>query len=287
MEQFYDKVSASAAYIRAHIPQTPTVGIILGSGLGGLVDAMTDKTVIPYGDIPHFPCSTVAGHAGNLVIGRLGSQVAAALQGRFHYYEGFSMKEVTYPVYVLALLGVKTLIVTNACGGINRTFVPGDLMLLSDHINMLGTNSLIGPNDERFGPRFPDMTEAYPHRLREKAHQAAGALGFAGLCLLHDQYALMLPMVGIGIAWAGILAMPYAILSPRGRATPHGRIHGYLQFHDHRPPDRHRTDRRCHRQVLLRLRCGRHAGARRGIHAAGRRVGLPGQRTQGPMTYNP
>ena len=132
MEQFYDKVSASAAYIRAHIPQTPTVGIILGSGLGGLVDAMTDKTVIPYGDIPHFPCSTVAGHAGNLVIGRLGSQVAAALQGRFHYYEGFSMKEVTYPVYVLALLGVKTLIVTNACGGINRTFVPGDLMLLSD-----------------------------------------------------------------------------------------------------------------------------------------------------------
>lgn len=179
MEQFYDKVSASAAYIRAHIPQTPTVGIILGSGLGGLVDAMTDKTVIPYGDIPHFPCSTVAGHAGNLVIGRLGSQVAAALQGRFHYYEGFSMKEVTYPVYVLALLGVKTLIVTNACGGINRTFVPGNLMLLSDHINMLGANSLIGPNDERFGPRFPDMTEAYPHRLREKAHQAAGALGFA------------------------------------------------------------------------------------------------------------
>lgn len=179
MEQFYDKVSASAAYIRARIPQAPTVGIILGSGLGGLVDAMTDKTVIPYGDIPHFPRSTVAGHAGNLVIGRLGSQVAAALQGRFHYYEGFSMKEVTYPVYVLALLGVKTLIVTNACGGINRTFVPGDLMLLSDHINMLGANSLIGPNDERFGPRFPDMTEAYPRRLREKAHQAAGALGFS------------------------------------------------------------------------------------------------------------
>ena len=114
MEQFYDKVSASAAYIRAHIPQTPTVGIILGSGLGGLVDAMTDKTVIPYRDIPHFPCSTVAGHAGNLVIGRLGSQVAAALQGRFHYYEGFSMKEVTYPVYVLALLGVCLLYTSDA-----------------------------------------------------------------------------------------------------------------------------------------------------------------------------
>ena len=111
----------------------------------------------------------------------------------------------------------------------------------------------------------------------------AGALGFAGLCLLHDQYALMLPMVGIGGHPRHALRHPVA----RGRATPHGRIHGYLQFHDHRPPDRHRTDRRCHRQVLLRLRCGRHAGARRGIHAAGRRVGLPGQRTQGPMTYNP
>ena len=179
MEQFYDKVSASAAYIRAHIPQTPTVGIILGSGLGGLVDAMTDKTVIPYGDIPHFPRSTVAGHAGNLVIGRLGSQVAAALQGRFHYYEGFSMKEVTYPVYVLALLGVKTLIVTNACGGINRTFVPGDLMLLSDHINMLGANSLIGPNDERFGPRFPDMTEPYSAELRDLAKRTADEMGIA------------------------------------------------------------------------------------------------------------
>lgn len=114
----------------------------------------------------------------------------------------------------------------------------------------------------------------------------AGALGLAGLCLLHDQYALMLPMVGIGIAGGHprhALRHPVA----RSRATPHGRIHGYLQFHDHRPPDRHRTDRRCHRQVLLRLRRGRHAGARRGLHAAGRRVGLPGQRTQGPMTYNP
>ena len=178
MEQFYDKVSASADYIRQHAPLAPTVGIILGSGLGGLVDAMTDKTVIPYGDIPHFPRSTVAGHAGNLVIGRLGRHVAAALQGRFHYYEGFTMREVTYPVYTLALLGVKTLVITNACGGIDRTLSPGDLMLLSDHINMLGSNSLIGPNDERFGPRFPDMTEVYSCRLREKAHAAAASLGF-------------------------------------------------------------------------------------------------------------
>ena len=216
MEQFYDKVSASAAYIRAHIPQTPTVGIILGSGLGGLVDAMTDKTVIPYGDIPHFPCSTVAGHAGNLVIGRLGSQVAAALQGRFHYYEGFSMKEVTYPVYVLALLGVKTLIVTNACGGINRTFVPGDLMLLSDHINMLGANSLIGPNDERFGPRFPDMTEAYPHRLREKAHQAAGALT-PSVCPPYRRSSP--PTIWAWRCWASPASPTWPPASP-GRSTP-------------------------------------------------------------------
>ena len=178
MQQFYDKVSTSADYIRQHAPLTPTVGIILGSGLGALVDAMADKVVIPYGDIPHFPRSTVAGHAGNLVIGQMGTQIVAALQGRFHYYEGFTMKEVAYPVYVMALLGVKTLIVTNACGGINRDFVPGDLMLLSDHINMLGSNSLVGPNDERFGPRFPDMTEAYSLRLREKAHAAAASLGF-------------------------------------------------------------------------------------------------------------
>lgn len=179
MEQFYDKVSASADYIRAHVPQAPAVGIVLGSGLGRLVDAMTDKTVIPYEEIPHFPHSTVAGHAGNLVIGRLGRHTVAALQGRFHYYEGFTMKEVTYPVYVMALLGVKTLVVTNACGGINREFVPGDLMVLTDYINMLGSNPLIGENDERLGARFPDMTEAYSRVLRDKAKAAADALGIS------------------------------------------------------------------------------------------------------------
>ena len=158
MDGFYEKVHQSAAYILERCAQRPTCGIVLGSGLGSLVDKMTDKTVIPYADIPHFPRSTVAGHAGNLVVGTLAGQTVAALQGRFHYYEGFSMKEVTYPVYVMKLLGVKTLVVTNACGGIDRSLVPGDLMLLTDHINMLGTNSLIGPNDERFGVRFPDMT---------------------------------------------------------------------------------------------------------------------------------
>ena len=176
MDGFYEKVQQSAAYILERCAQRSTCGIVLGSGLGSLVDKMTDKTVIPYADIPHFPRSTVAGHAGNLVVGTLAGQTVAALQGRFHYYEGFSMKEVTYPVYVMKLLGVKTLVVTNACGGIDRSLVPGDLMLLTDHINMLGTNSLIGPNDERFGVRFPDMTEAYSLRLRELAKTVAAEL---------------------------------------------------------------------------------------------------------------
>lgn len=173
---FYDKVKESAEYVESRCGEKPSIGIILGSGLGSLVDVMEDKTVIPYKDIPGFPQSHVAGHAGNLVIGRIGAQVTAAMQGRFHYYEGFEMKEVTYPVYVMKLLGIESLIVTNACGGINRSFAPGDLMILTDYINMLGRNSLIGENDERFGVRFPDMSEAYSEKLIEKAERAAGKL---------------------------------------------------------------------------------------------------------------
>lgn len=176
---FYDMAAQSAAYIQERIPQNPTLGIILGSGLGALVDIMEEKTVIPYGEIPHFPQSHVAGHAGNLVIGRIGNLVVAAMQGRFHFYEGFSMKEVAYPIYVMKLLGVRDLIVTNACGGINAGFRPGDLMLLTDYINMLGNNPLIGPNDERFGVRFPDMSEAYSRTLIAEAERAAEALGLS------------------------------------------------------------------------------------------------------------
>lgn len=176
---FYDKLMESAEYIRERIKEAPTIGVILGSGLGGLVDVMEDRTVIPYAEIPNFPQSHVAGHAGNLVVGRIGREVVAAMQGRFHFYEGFEMKEVAYPVYVMKLLGVESLIVTNACGGINRSFAPGDLMLLTDYINMLGTNPLVGPNDERLGVRFPDMSEPYSHELMEKAVRAANQLGIA------------------------------------------------------------------------------------------------------------
>ena len=135
--------------------------------------------MIPYPGIPNFPQSSVAGHAGNLGIGRIGKEIIIAMQGRFHFYEGFTMKEVTYPIYVMKLLGIEALLVTNACGGINRSFVPGDLMLLTDYLNMLGTNPLIGENDERFGVRFPDMSEAYSLVLMQKAEETAKKLGIA------------------------------------------------------------------------------------------------------------
>ncbi|MDE7058486.1 MAG: purine-nucleoside phosphorylase [Lachnospiraceae bacterium] len=173
---FYEKVQESAEYVKGKMKQKPTIGIILGSGLGSLVDIMEDKTIIPYSEIPGFPRSHVAGHAGNLVIGQIGKETIAAMQGRFHYYEGFEMKEVTYPVYMMKLLGIESLVVTNACGGICKDFVPGDLMILTDYINMLGKNSLIGENDERFGVRFPDMSEAYSKDLIKQAENAADKL---------------------------------------------------------------------------------------------------------------
>ncbi len=219
MMTFYDKVKESADYVKSRMNQNPTIGIILGSGLGSLVDIMEDKTVIPYADIPGFPRSHVVGHAGNLVIGRIGTETIAAMQGRFHYYEGFEMKEVTYPVYVMKLLGIEHLIVTNACGGINRNFVPGDLMILTDYINMLGKNSLIGRNDERFGVRFPDMSEAYSQDLIRKAEAAAEKLGidykkgvyaiFSGPC--YETAAEIRAYAGLGADAIGMSTVPETI----------------------------------------------------------------------------
>ncbi len=219
MMTFYDKVKESADYVKSRMNQNPTIGIILGSGLGSLVDIMEDKTVIPYADIPGFPRSHVAGHAGNLVIGRIGTETIAAMQGRFHYYEGFEMKEVTYPVYVMKLLGIEYLIVTNACGGINRNFLPGDLMILTDYINMLGKNSLIGENDERFGVRFPDMSEAYSQDLIRKAEAAAEKLGidykkgvyaiFSGPC--YETAAEIRAYAGLGADAIGMSTVPETI----------------------------------------------------------------------------
>jgi purine-nucleoside phosphorylase len=172
----YEQVLESAGYIRAITPQQPTLGIILGSGLGGLVDVMEDKTVIPYCEIPHFPQSTVPGHAGNLVIGRIGQTTVVAMQGRFHYYEGYSMKEVTFPVRVMRELGIKTLFVSNAAGGMNPEFQIGDLMIITDHINTFPEHPLRGRNID-YGPRFPDMSEPYNRSLIAQAKEVAKEKG--------------------------------------------------------------------------------------------------------------
>jgi purine-nucleoside phosphorylase len=176
MVNMYEKVTETAQFIKSGITSSPEVGIILGSGLGDLVDKIENQKVIKYEDIPNFPRSTVKGHDGCLVIGQLQGKEVLAMQGRFHYYEGYSMKEVTYPIYVMKHLGIETLIITNACGGINTSFEPGDLMLINDFINLMPGNPLIGMNDDRFGPRFPDMTEPFKLQLIEKAKKIAEQL---------------------------------------------------------------------------------------------------------------
>lgn len=166
------------AAIRAKAPKAaPKVGIILGSGLGAFADALADATAIPYSELPHFPISGVPGHAGRLVVGMLGGEPIVAMQGRVHYYEGYSAQEVAFPARVLCSLGIKTLVVTNAAGGINLGFGVGDLMAITDHLNLAGYNPLIGPNDDKLGPRFPDMSHAYDPALRELLLQAAKTNG--------------------------------------------------------------------------------------------------------------
>jgi len=151
----------------------PEIGLILGSGLGSLADAIEDAEYYNYADIPNFPTSTVEGHAGRLVIGKLGNKQVVAMQGRFHYYEGYAMQETTFPVRVMKALGVETVFVTNAAGGANKDFKPGDLMIITDHINFGGYNPLIGANDDRLGVRFPDMSKAYTPEYIEVAKQCA------------------------------------------------------------------------------------------------------------------
>jgi len=168
-----ERVQRSAATVRARWNHTPDAAIILGTGLGKLADAIEKPTVIDYPDIPDFPVSTVESHAGRLLCGMLGGKRVIAMQGRFHRYEGYSLQQVTFPVRVLRELGARTLIVSNACGVVREGWKPGDLMLISDHINLLGDNPLIGPNDDRLGPRFPDMSQPYDQELRTMAQQVA------------------------------------------------------------------------------------------------------------------
>jgi purine-nucleoside phosphorylase len=172
-----DAVERAAAAIRARFDRTPDVGIILGTGLGALAREIESVATIDYPAIPGFPRSTVESHAGRLLCGTLGGKTVVAMQGRFHRYEGYTLQQVTFPVRVLKALGAKSLIVSNACGGMNPDWAAGDLMLITDHINLLGDNPLIGANDDRLGPRFPDMSEPYDRALGELARSVARERG--------------------------------------------------------------------------------------------------------------
>ena len=178
MTDYYDKVHETAGWLKSRYGSPPDVAIVLGSGLGEFTRAMTDAVACAYGDVPHWPASAVVGHAGQLVVGTIRGKRVAALSGRAHFYEGHDLRTVTFGVRALAAFGVRTLILTNAAGGINLNFKPGTLMLMDDHINLLGSNPLVGPNEDRFGARFPDMTEVYSKRLRQIALDAAASLAY-------------------------------------------------------------------------------------------------------------
>lgn len=176
-DRLMEQLEEAASYIKGRLAASPEIGLILGSGLGVLAELIEEPLTIPYAEIPNLPVSTVAGHAGELVIGTIAGRGVLMMNGRFHLYEGYDEATVTFPIRVMKLLGVEKLVVTNAAGGVNRSFKPGDLMMISDHLNLQGTNPLIGPNLDKFGPRFPDMSEAYSKRLRSLLQETAAELG--------------------------------------------------------------------------------------------------------------
>jgi purine-nucleoside phosphorylase len=218
---YYDQVQSAAQHIRAASANIPDVAIVLGSGLGGFASSLGGAVAIPYQDIPNWPVSKVVGHEGRLVIGEAGGRHIAALSGRAHFYEGHDLRTVTFAIRVLGVLGVKTVILTNAAGGINTAFSPGDLMVIDDHINLLGSSPLVGPNDERFGVRFPDLTHVYSPRLRRLADQTAAA---QGITVRHGVYvachgpsyetpAEVRYLRGIGADAVGMSTVPEAIVA--------------------------------------------------------------------------
>ena len=185
LPDIYERVEETASHIRSRCGAPPDTAVVLGSGLGDFADQLVDAVAAPYSDLPHWPPSRVVGHSGRLVIGRLGTRRVAALAGRAHFYEGHDLSTVAFPIRVMGRLGVTQVILTNAAGGINTAFAQGALMIIDDHINLLGSNPLIGPNDDRFGARFPDMTDVYSPRLRRIADEAAVA---AGVPVTHGVY---------------------------------------------------------------------------------------------------
>jgi len=174
---YYDRVGEAAAWLRDRHGPPPEAAIVLGSGLGEFTRAVQDAVACAYADVPNWPASAVVGHAGRLVVGSIAGRRVAALSGRAHFYEGHDMRTVTFGIRALGVYGVPRVILTNAAGGINTSLTPGTLMVIEDHINLMGSNPLIGPNQDRFGVRFPDMTQIYSARLRELAHEVAGGLG--------------------------------------------------------------------------------------------------------------
>src|SRR6202521_2018314 len=176
MPDHFQLADAAAQFILTRTPLRPKIGLVLGSGLGAFADSLTDATRVPYADIPTFPRSTAIGHAGQMVLGKAGSVAVAAMQGRAHLYEGYSAQEVTFPIRVFGRMGIRAVILTNAAGGINLSYSQGALVLLRDHINLQGANPLAGANDDRFGVRFPDMTQAYSRAYREVAREEAAKL---------------------------------------------------------------------------------------------------------------
>ncbi len=186
---YYEQVRQAADAVQARVRDIPRIAVVLGSGLGEFANALGDAVSIPYEQLPHWPASRVIGHEGRLVVGTVRGRKIAALSGRCHVYEGHDLRTVTFATRVLGVLGVKTLILTNAAGGVNTGFSQGALMVIDDHLNLIGNNPLVGANDERFGPRFPDMTEVYSSRLRAAADHAARAIG---LPLPHGVYAALL-----------------------------------------------------------------------------------------------
>ena len=173
-----EKVKETIDFLKKKTTVNPEIGIVLGSGLGGLVQEIDIETRIDYEEIPHFPISTVEGHHGRLIFGTISGKKAVVMQGRFHYYEGYSMQQLTFPIRVMKMLGIKRLFLSNASGGVNPSFAIGDLMILDDHINLLPSNPLIGENHHEWGPRFPDMSEPYDKKLNQKAKEIAEKHGF-------------------------------------------------------------------------------------------------------------
>ncbi|PAA77801.1 hypothetical protein BOX15_Mlig022372g1, partial [Macrostomum lignano] len=225
-ENSYERAEAIARYLLERTGRRPELAVVLGSGLGGLGDSLTDRQVLPYAEIPGFPTSTVAGHQGNLIFGKAGDRDVVLMQGRFHAYEGYSVHQVTLPMRVFHLMGVRAVLLTNAAGGLNRDYAVGDVMLIRDHLNLpglVGCNPLRGPNDERLGPRFPSTSDVYDKRMRDQLAEAFKQCNFPGATRLgvyvyqqgpcYESVAECRMLITMGADAVGMSTVPEAVVA--------------------------------------------------------------------------